>query len=49
MKKIIIIVFTIVLGMYIGNTLITGNGNTSLKSGANTVIEAGITSIDAID
>lgn len=37
MKKIIIILFTIVLGVYIGKTFITGEDATSLKKGAESI------------
>lgn len=47
MKKIIIIVGTIILGVYIVTTLINGDTN-SFKSGANGVVTKSLTEIETI-
>lgn len=39
MKKIIVILFTILLALWIGVNLIMGDGEDSLKSGAESVTE----------
>lgn len=45
MKKIIIILGTIILGVYIVSTLIMGTGNGSLKGNADSIVQRGTTVI----
>jgi len=51
MKNIIIILFTVVLAIYLGSTLLLGEGGSgnSVKDGADTIIEKTITNIDNMD
>lgn len=51
MKKIIIILFTVILGVYMGSKLILGSGGSSnsLKAGADTIITKTVSEIDNID
>lgn len=47
MKNVIVIVFTILLGMYIGNTLILG-GDGSFKKGADGIVKTATTKMTVI-
>lgn len=46
MKKIIIILGTIILGVYIVSTLILGNSASSLKSSAKSISDTAVTEIN---
>jgi hypothetical protein len=50
MKNIIITLFAIVLALYIGSTLMLGNGgdSNSIKAGADTVVENAVGHIDGM-
>lgn len=50
MKKIIIILFTVVLGIYMGSVLIIGDsGSNSLKGGADSVVKTINSKITGMD
>jgi hypothetical protein len=49
MKNLIIIIGTILLGVFIVNTLVLGDGDASLKTAAQNVVEQGIGSIESIE
>lgn len=50
MQKLIIMLFAILLGVYIGTTLFLGPGGTSLKSTATTVVQSATSQLnDAVD
>jgi len=46
MKQVIILVAFIVLGIFIGNTLILGSGNTSLKSSVTSINQRMVQQLD---
>ncbi len=48
MKNVIIIIGTILLGVVIVNSMILGNGDASLQSAAQTVIEKGVNQIESV-
>lgn len=49
MKKIIVILFTVVLAVYIGGTLIMGAGANSLKSQSDLIMNKSQTQINSIN
>ena len=48
MKNVIIIIGTILLGVVIVNSMILGEGDASLQSAAETVIERGVAQIESV-
>ena len=48
MKNVIIIIGTILLGVVIVNSMILGDGEASLQSAAETVIEKGVKQIESV-
>ena len=49
MKNLIIIIGTILLGVIIVNTMVLGDGEISLQTAAQSVVEKGIESINSMD
>lgn len=48
MKKIIITIAFLLLGVYLANTLILSDGEGSLKNGAKTVVEHGVDEMKSV-
>lgn len=49
MKNLIIIIGTILLGVIIVNTLVLGEGDTSLEGAAKKVVSKGVDSINSLE
>ncbi len=49
MKNLIIIIGTILLGVIIVNTMVLGDGDSTLQGAARNVVEQGINSIDSLN
>ena len=49
MKNLIIIIGTILLGVIIVNTMVLGDGENSLQTAAENVVQKGIVSINSMD
>lgn len=48
MKNLIIIIGTILLGVIIVNTMVLGEGDTTLQGAAMSIVEQGVSSIDSM-
>lgn len=48
MKNLIIIIGTILLGVIIVNTMVLGEGDTTLQGAAKSIVEQGVSSIDSM-
>lgn len=49
MKNLIIIIGTILLGVIIVNTMVLGEGDSTLQGAAKNIVEQGVSSIDSME